>query len=95
MARKKPPTFDVSDEMPAPAAPGDRDVDDMMRLLLWGREKGFRVGPVVRVGAVTVQIADLRQAKGEGAGMPAAPDMGIDAEYGLVETDEPVDGTAG
>lgn len=94
MARK-PRAPDVSDDMPAPAQPSDRDVDDVMRLLLWAREKGFRVGPVVRVGAVTAQVADLRQAKGEGAGQAPMPDMGIDAEYGLVETDEVVEGAAG
>lgn len=99
MARPRKPTpadLEAEADAPPPAAPGDRDADDLMRLLLWGRAKGFRLGPVVRVGNVTVLVGDIRQGKAEGAGMPEIePDRGIDHEYGLTMTDEPVEGTAG
>lgn len=98
MTRARKPTAakdDIDPDLPAPALPADRDVDDVMRLLLWGRAKGFRIGPIVRVGSATVQVQDIRQAKGEGAGVAPMVDVGIDAEYGLDAGDEPVEGTAG
>jgi len=46
------------------------DLDELMRLLTFGREKGFRIGPEVTIGCISVKVADLRQVKKEGLVAP-------------------------
>ena len=38
----------------------------------WGRAKGYRIGPMVIVGKLRLQISDARQREGR----PAGPDDG-------------------
>lgn len=98
MSRKRltPADLEAEGDAPPSAAPGDRDVDDVMRLLLWARAKGFDVGPVVRVGGCTIQVDDLRQTKQDGLGSSAPmPDRTIYEEHGIAADDLPVDGTGG
>lgn len=57
----------------APPEPGT-DTANIIYLLEYGRKRGFRIGPVVKVGEVTVQVADIRQAKQEAPG-DAPPDI--------------------
>ena len=45
--------------VPQPAA--ESDLADLIQLLEYGRRKGFRIGPMVRIGKITVQVADMRQ----------------------------------
>jgi hypothetical protein len=47
------------DPVPQPAK--ESDLADLIQLLEYGRRKGFRVGPMVRIGKITVQVSDLRQ----------------------------------
>lgn len=41
------------------------DVKAMIALLEYGRRRGFRFGPVIKIGSVELQVADLRDAKKE------------------------------
>lgn len=72
-------------------------VDELQRLLLWGREKGFRIGPAVELGDLKLFVTDLRQAKNEKFAMDddgAPVDGGVYVAAGLKAEDEPVDGTS-
>lgn len=62
------------------------DADAAIRLMEWAREKGFRIGPRLKVGAVELDIADIRQPNVEGgAHMPVAETP--ESEYGLTAKD--------
>lgn len=61
---------------PAPAS----DLADLIQLLEYGRVKGFRIGPTVRVGKIVVSVRDLRQKEGADKGLPHDP--GVWAEHG-------------
>lgn len=39
----------------------DSDVSHVIYLLEYCRKRGFRIGPIVRIGNIGVQIRDLRQ----------------------------------
>lgn len=41
--------------------PPDSDVARLIYLMEYGRKRGFRIGPVVKIGETTVQVRDLRQ----------------------------------
>lgn len=94
MARKRAQSAPPDpDEDPPLAAPGDNDVDHLMRLLSWGRANGYRIGPMVTVGNVSAQVADIRQARkdlGAEAGEPT-----VYEEHGITEHDRVVEGTVG
>ncbi len=57
-----------------------RDLDDLIQLLEYCRRRGFRIGPMVRIGKLTLQIQDLRQTEGRG-GEPK-PEKSIWEEHG-------------
>jgi hypothetical protein len=42
---------------PAPAS----DLADLIQLLEYGRLKGFKIGPTIRVGKIVTTVRDLRQ----------------------------------
>lgn len=58
----------------------------LVALLEWARRRGYRIGPFVRVGDLTVQVQDLRQT--EARGTPPPPDMGPWTSVGYPEGDE-------
>lgn len=85
MAKRKP-----TNDLPTATAADDH-ISRALYLLEYCRQRGFRVGPVVTVGDVTMQVEDIRQAKVEGQSFEAEP--GLYEIAGAV--DEPADGTAG
>ena len=44
-----------------PPPDGDTPIAQIIYLLEYGRVRGFRVGPTVKVGDTVVQVRDLRQ----------------------------------
>jgi hypothetical protein len=52
------------DPLPQPAAASD--LADLIQLLEYARAKDFVLGPIVQVGKIRCQVADLRQAKRHG-----------------------------
>lgn len=86
---RKPVRTDDGDEMPPnPSA----DVAATIHLLEYARSRGFRVGPLLHVGSVKLQIDDLRQAKHEKLGGDRTYDDLPHPDFG---TDDPAPGTAG
>lgn len=51
-----------------PASP----IAPVVQLLEYGRARGFRIGPLVKIGDVVVQVQDLRQTEGRGQAGPAS-----------------------
>lgn len=47
-----------------PLPPAESDLAQLIQLLEYGRKRGFRIGPTVQIGRLTVQVADLRQTEG-------------------------------
>ena len=68
------------------------DVTALQQLLLWARDKGFRVGPVVEIGELKLYVQDMRQAK-VGDPIGQATEMDVMQEHGVDE--DPVEGTGG
>ncbi len=68
-----------------PAIDPTSSVYQLVALLEYARRRGFRIGPTVRIGDVTVQVQDLRQS--EGTGTPI-PDVGPWTAAGYPEGDE-------
>lgn len=65
---------DEGDPVPQPAP--NSDLTDLIQLLEYGRKKGFRIGPTVRVGKIITTVHDLRQ--DEGRNVPDdEPTMGV------------------
>lgn len=56
---------------PSPADLVEPPTTDPFQRILWFleqcRKRNFRIGPALKVGNVTMQVADLRQARGQGA----------------------------
>lgn len=71
------------------------DVDHLMRLLKWGREQGIRIGPMVTIGEVSVQVTDVRQAKLEKFSKGEVEDIEVDILRASGGGDEPAEGTSG
>lgn len=69
--------------------PTNPDLKALRDLMMWARDKGFRVGPEIHIGTLHVQIADLRQDKGMIATEPTVEQM-----YGVPD-EAPPDGTMG
>jgi hypothetical protein len=69
---------DDGDPVPQPAK--ESDLADLIQLLEYGRRKGFRVGPMVRIGKITVQVSDLRHRAA--AVEETAPEPSIWQEHG-------------
>lgn len=57
---------DDGNELPKP--PQDSAVWAVIYLLEYGRKRGFRIGPQLQVGEITLNVADLRQAREVGQG---------------------------
>lgn len=70
------------DPVPQPVAASD--LADLIQLMEWARTKGYRVGPMVRVGKLALQISDVRQREGKDR-KEEEPDRGIFAEHGYSE----------
>jgi hypothetical protein len=85
---------------------GNADADAAMRLLEWARRKGFRIGPELTVGGVSMHVVDVRLVRREKlvGGIPGDDEddddeddeatPGILAEHGG-PAEEPAEGTAG
>lgn len=90
----------ATDQLPpakeaAPAkTPSSADVASAIKLLEWARAKGFRIGPTLHVGSVTMQVSDVRQLKLEALDRGGPVDDGPYAEAGLGDA-EPAEGTIG
>jgi hypothetical protein len=60
------------DPLPQPAAASD--LADLIQLLEYARQKDFQIGPVVQVGKIRLQVADIRQARKHGVDRQRASD---------------------
>lgn len=60
-----------------PTISPETDVGKLQALMEWARVRGFEIGPVVRIGGVTLQIRDLRQVEARESKRATEPDMGI------------------
>jgi hypothetical protein len=69
------------------APPPETDVGRLIYLLEWARRRGFRIGPAVVVGGLTLQIQDLRQTEGLGRSNDAADEIGPWAAAGHEDGD--------
>ena len=69
------------------------DVDEVIRLAEWGRKNGFLIRDV-KIGAVELQIADLRIAGLEGL-KQSDPEQSIWQQHGLEDDPDDIGGTAG
>ena len=60
MARKRTEIIDDEGNELPPPEPGT-PVANLIYLLEWGRKRGFRIGPTVKMGELVAQVRDLRQ----------------------------------
>lgn len=81
----KPRSFSDEHGNALPALDPTSPVFQLVALLEYARHRGFRIGPMVRIGDVTVQVQDLRQDEGRGV---APPDVGPWTAAGYPEGDE-------
>jgi hypothetical protein len=70
------PITDIDGREIPPPEPGS-DLAVLERLMLFGRREHFGIGPLVKVGSITVQIVDLDQPKRD-----TAQDLGAWATMG-------------
>lgn len=72
----KPTGLDVTEDADGneiiPPAPST-DAAQLVYLLEWARVRGFRLGPAIRIGGLTLQVQDLRQT--EGRNLPGLPEI--------------------
>lgn len=84
----KPPTgleIDHDDDGNPLAVPDPTsNVGQLIYLLEWARQRGFRVGPTIQIGDLVVQVQDIRQASASHAD---EPDPGPWRQAGYVEGD--------
>lgn len=73
---RKTEIIDDDGNVLTPPAEGT-DAAHIIYLLEYGRTRGFKIGPVVKIGEATVQVRDLRQERQEAAqhGDEAPPDV--------------------
>ena len=78
---KRPPSDENGNELP-PIDP-TTDVGMLVQLLEWGRRRGFKIGPTIQVGTVTVQVEDIRLRENARAGekKPDEGDIYVNAGY--------------
>lgn len=57
---------DAHDEVGNPVLAVDpvSPAGQLVALLEWARRRGFRIGPLVKIDGLTVQVQDLRQTEG-------------------------------
>jgi hypothetical protein len=77
---RRPNATEEGDELP-PLDPSS-DAAQAIALLEWARQRGFRVGPYLKVGELAFQVRDLRQTEG---GVPMKDEGDIFAEHGYEE----------
>ena len=65
-----------------PPEPGT-DAAHAIYLLEYGRKRGFRIGPTLKVGELVVQVADLRQASQQ-AKDDHVPDLDPDSDMAVL-----------
>lgn len=83
---KPPPTGPIDadeDGNVVPVPPADSDLAQLIQLLEYGRRRGFRIGPTVKIGQLVTQVQDLRQTEGTTRDMETEmnPLEAIDAEF--------------
>jgi len=61
MSFAPPPPTNTDDGADLAVPDPQSDVGRLIYLLEWARIRGFRIGPTVRVGALILQVVDLRQ----------------------------------
>lgn len=64
MTRATGPIDSDEDGNAVPLPPAESDLAQLIQLLEYGRRRGFRIGPAVRIGKLAVQVQDLRQTEG-------------------------------
>lgn len=80
-----------ADELPK--LPESHDVHAVIYLLEYARARGFRIGPVLEIGTVRLQVADIRQAMHDGPTPTPAEPGDFFGAAGLTAKDEPEPGT--
>lgn len=72
--------------------PKSDDVSRAIHLMRWARREGYRVGPTLIVGDVTMQIEDIRQSRIE-----ANPGLPVEGSIydGTGADGDPAEGTGG
>ncbi len=70
------------------------EVDELIRLATWARSNGYRIG-AVKIGSLSLQIADLRIDDHEGLKPDQHQPRGIWADAGMADGPLPTDGTIG
>lgn len=76
---------DQGNVIPPPAP--DHPVMALIYLLEYARKHSFRVGPIVEIGDLKLQVADMWQAR-EAAGQAAPRELDVWEEHGHTETQE-------
>ena len=71
----------MKDDADPPVLDPLSDAGQLTMLLEWGRKRGFRIGPIVRLGSIQLQVQDLRQTEGRGIEPPADPGAWTAAGY--------------
>lgn len=73
------------DPLPQPVAASD--LADLIQLLEYARAKEFVIGPIVQVGKIRVQVADVKQARRLGFDRPrnADPEPSLGETLGVPE----------
>ncbi len=77
---------DIDDAAEAERPKVSQDVADAIELLLWARDKGFRL-PEIHIGTVHIKVADLRQHRREG-GVEARQPGSVYDDHGGILNDE-------
>lgn len=80
----KPIILSTLDGLPVQVEPTS-DVAQLVWLLEVARQRGYRIGPQVQIGSLTLMVEDLRQS--EGRENPSANDPGPWAAAGHDEGD--------
>jgi hypothetical protein len=80
----KPPTGPIDadeDGNAVPVPPAESDLAQLIQLLEYGRKRGFRIGPTVKIGQLVTQVQDLRQTEGTMADLEPGVDPWKAAGY--------------
>lgn len=81
---KSGPVDHDDDGNPVPLPADGSDLAQLIQLLEYARVRGFRVGPLIQIGGIAVQVRDLRQHEGR-RDTDDAPDPGPWARAGHTE----------
>lgn len=78
---------DFRHKLPSPPRSVTTDVDELLRLMAEARKQGYRIGPEVTIGSVSVKIRDEKLSASLGLRGPE-PEMSILTEHGMPMNDE-------